>query len=89
MFQRTHEAASNIGHQTVVITADATILKLYTNLKDVDAGREYHSYVNLQVRPLLLFWLTAHSSAQQPTSTVSSMIHLFLQCSEMRLNEAR
>jgi hypothetical protein len=55
MFQRTHEAASNIGHQTVVITADATILKLYTNLKDVDAGREYHSYVNLQVRPLLLF----------------------------------
>jgi hypothetical protein len=78
-FQRTYEAASNLGHQTVVNTTCVTILKLYTNLKDVDAGREYHSYVNLQVRPLLLFWLTAYYTAKQPTSTVSSTIHLFLQ----------
>jgi hypothetical protein len=54
-FQRTHEAASNLGHQTVLNTPDVTVLKLYTNLKNVNAGREDHSYVNLQVRPLLLF----------------------------------
>lgn len=50
-FQQTYEAASNLGQQTVVNRADVTILQLYTSLKDVDAGREYHSYVKSASTP--------------------------------------
>lgn len=69
-FQWTYETASIRSHQTVFITADVSTRKLYANLSGVDAGREYHSYVNLQVRRTVV--------KNSPHRTVPSTIPLFL-----------